>query len=60
MVQFEVYDRETDKTVDVKTDKHFKDYGVLIDLDGHVLLTQYGNIVCGASERYGIRITNQN
>lgn len=60
MVQFEVYDRETDKTVDVETDKYFKDYGVLINLYGHVLLVQYGKVICCANERYGVRITNQN
>lgn len=36
-------------------------YRVVIDLDGHMLLTQYGDIVCSADERYyGIRIANQN
>lgn len=35
--------------------------GVVIDLDGHMLLTQYGDIVCSADERYyGVRITDQN
>lgn len=33
MVQLEVYNKETNETVDIKTDEYFKDYGVVIDLD---------------------------
>lgn len=59
MVKLEVYDKETNKTVDVKMDTYFKDYGVVIGLDGHIMLTQYGDIICSADERYyGIRVIN--
>lgn len=60
-MKLEVYNKETNKTVNVETDDYFKDYGVVINLDGHMMLTQYGDIVCSADERYyGIRIANQN
>lgn len=55
----EIYNKETNETVDVKKDKYFKDYGVVIELDGHIMLTQCGDIVCSADERYyGVRIVN--
>lgn len=57
----EVYDKETNKTVDVKKDSYFKDYGVVIGLDGHMMLTQYGDIVCSVDERYyGVRVVSRN
>lgn len=38
----EVYDKETNKTVDVKKDSYFKDYGVVIGLDGHFIIVENG------------------
>ena len=56
-MKLEIYDKETNEAVDVKNDMYFKDYGIVIDLDGHMMLTQYGDIVCSADERYyGVRV----
>lgn len=60
MVQFEIYNTKTNETIDVETDKYFKNYGVLINLDGDILLVQYGKVICCVNERYGVRIANQN
>lgn len=58
-MKLEVYDKETNGKVDIKSDRYFKDYGVVIDLDGHMMLTQYGDIVCSVDERYyGVRVVN--
>lgn len=47
----EVYETSSNKTVDVKKDSYFKDYGVVIGLDGHIMLTCYGDIVCSVDDR---------
>lgn len=58
-MKLEIYDKETNGKVDIKSDIYFKDYGVVIDLDGHMMLTQYGDIVCSVDERYyGVRVVN--
>nr|DAS74699.1 MAG TPA: hypothetical protein [Caudoviricetes sp.] len=56
----EVYDKASNKTVDVEKDSYFKDYGVVIGLDGHMMLTHYGDIVCRVDDRkYGVRVVSQ-
>lgn len=56
----EVYEKASNKTVDVKKDSYFKDYGVVIGLDGHMMLTRYGDLVCSADYRkYGVRLASQ-
>ena len=57
----EVYDKETNKTVDVKKDRYVTDYGVVIGMDGHMMLTHYGDIVCSVDDRYyGVRVVSRN
>ncbi|MHC1722512.1 MAG: hypothetical protein AB9836_04820 [Aminipila sp.] len=54
---FEIYNKKTNKTVDVETDKCFKDFGIVIELDGHIIMTQHGELVCSADDRiYGVRV----
>lgn len=58
----EVYEKSSNKIVDVKKkkDSHFKDYGVVVSLDGHMMLTSYGDIVCSVDDRkYGVRLASQ-
>ena len=57
----EVYEKASNKTVDVKKkDSYFRDYGVVIRLDGHMMFTRYGDIVCSVDDRkYGVRVASQ-
>lgn len=51
----QIMDRQTGKLVNTKTDPYFKDYEVMIDLDGKINMLQYGSVICQAtSERFSV------
>lgn len=55
-MKLEIYDKITEEKIEPEIHPYFKDYGVVIQLDGRILLLNYGEIICSAdSERYGIR-----
>ena len=51
----QIMDRQTGKLVNTKTDPYFKDYEVMIGLDGKINMLQYGSVMCQAtSERFSV------
>lgn len=51
----QIIDRQTGKLVNTKTDPYFKDYEVMIGLDGKINMLQYGSVICQAtSERFSV------
>lgn len=55
---FEIYNKVTGETVD--PEKEFPDHGVVLGLDGGILLIYYGNIVASADNTvYGVRLVEK-
>lgn len=51
----QIIDRQTGKLVNTKTDPYFKDYEVMIGLDGKINMLQYGSVICQATpERFSV------
>ena len=48
-----IYDRETGKEVNLKTDPYFKEYEVMVNVvDNTISLLQFGSVVTFASNKY--------
>lgn len=54
----EIYNRKTEKKINLETEKYFRGYGVVVSLAGQILLIQNGCIVCSADKKYGVRVSS--
>ena len=59
-IQYVIYDRLEKKTLDIKTHPIFKEYSVVFNMYGQILLTFEGQIIGYLGDRYELRKKRNN